>query len=130
MHFSADELARKYLFRPNDGATLTQLHSEYDTLSTELARRYNKTMTVYPRCYAIEHGSAFLLYALVRSFKPSVVLETGVANGHSSFYILRALDANEHGQLHSIDCSAEVGSLISDQEKKIVTSGSHSRYGR
>lgn len=118
MHFSADELVRSYLFSGNADATLAQVHSEYETLSAEIARRYNRNMTVYPRCYAVEHGSAFLLYALVRSFKPSVVLETGVANGHSSFYILRALDANEHGQLHSIDCSAEVGSLLSDQEKE------------
>jgi len=41
----------------------------------------------------------------------------GVANGHSSFYLLRALQANGRGKLYSIDVTPKVGSLLSEQER-------------
>lgn len=42
-------------------------------------------------------------YAAVRAFRPSVVVETGVANGVSSAYLLLALHLNERGKLYSVD---------------------------
>ena len=50
-------------------------------------------------------GSAnqYLLYFLIRNFKPSVIFETGVAAGHSSRAILKALKANQKGKLYSSD---------------------------
>lgn len=44
-----------------------------------------------------------LQYAIVRAFKPDCVLETGVANGVSSSYLLLAMEHNQKGALHSID---------------------------
>lgn len=44
-----------------------------------------------------------LQYAIVRGFRPSVVLETGIANGVSSAYVLLAMERNQKGSLHSID---------------------------
>jgi predicted O-methyltransferase YrrM len=44
-----------------------------------------------------------VLYAICRRQKPDVVVETGVASGMSSSYILCALEQNKHGQLYSID---------------------------
>ncbi len=44
-----------------------------------------------------------LLYVLVRRFCPAVVVETGVAAGVSSAYILQAMEDNKHGHLYSID---------------------------
>lgn len=44
-----------------------------------------------------------LLYALVRKFCPTVVVETGVAAGVSSAYILQAMEDNKYGHLYSID---------------------------
>jgi len=41
-------------------------------------------------------------YAAVRALEPQVVLETGVANGVSSAYVLLALNKNGQGRLHSI----------------------------
>lgn len=117
MHLSADDLARTYLFPNHSAPHLSQLHSEYETLSEEIAHRYSERTLTYPQDYAVESGSAFLLYALVRSLRPSTVLETGVANGHSSFFLLRALHANGHGTLHSIDLTADVGCLLSDEER-------------
>ncbi|MGB2676662.1 MAG: class I SAM-dependent methyltransferase [Candidatus Acidiferrum sp.] len=43
-----------------------------------------------------------LQYAVVRAFQPKIVVETGVANGVSSAYILLALQANGRGTLYSV----------------------------
>jgi predicted O-methyltransferase YrrM len=44
-----------------------------------------------------------IVYALVRSTQPDAVIETGVATGVTSAYILAALEDNGAGQLYSID---------------------------
>lgn len=43
------------------------------------------------------------LYVLIRVLKPEIVVETGVAAGVSSAYILKALEDNDKGELFSID---------------------------
>lgn len=42
-------------------------------------------------------------YAAIRAFRPAVVVETGVASGVSTSYILLALQKNGRGKLHSIE---------------------------
>ena len=44
-----------------------------------------------------------VLYAVTRALHPTMALETGVANGSSSYYFLAAMKANGGGKLHSID---------------------------
>jgi predicted O-methyltransferase YrrM len=44
-----------------------------------------------------------LAYALVRVHRPDVVIETGVARGITTAFVLAALEDNGHGSLHSID---------------------------
>jgi predicted O-methyltransferase YrrM len=44
-----------------------------------------------------------VLYVLLRAIRPEVVVETGVALGYSSAYLLQALHDNGTGHLHSID---------------------------
>jgi hypothetical protein len=46
---------------------------------------------------------AQLLYFIVRSTKPAVVVETGVASGQSTGFILQAMKDNKKGKLYSID---------------------------
>jgi len=46
-------------------------------------------------------------YAAIRAFRPETVVETGVANGVSSSYILLALEKNQLGTLHSIDIGTD-----------------------
>ena len=46
---------------------------------------------------------AELLYGLVRALRPEVVVETGVATGVTSAYLLAALADNDAGELQSID---------------------------
>jgi hypothetical protein len=62
---------------------------------------------------------ARLCYILCRIRKPQAVVETGVANGVTSTFILQALETNGGGELYSIDLpplavydGGEVGSLI------------------
>jgi len=49
------------------------------------------------------------IYVICRIFKPEIVIETGVADGFSTSFILRALEANEKGQLFSIDLPNQLG---------------------
>lgn len=48
-------------------------------------------------------GLSLALYMLVRTLKPSLVVETGTANGASAAAILAALEANHIGILHTFD---------------------------
>lgn len=43
------------------------------------------------------------IYVLLRTLKPQIVIETGVASGLSSLFILQALHDNNRGYLYSID---------------------------
>ncbi|MFC1897710.1 hypothetical protein ACFLX8_04000 [Chloroflexota bacterium] len=52
---------------------------------------------------AIDTAQGVSLYALCRQLRPDVVVETGIASGVSSSYILCALEENKDGQLYSID---------------------------
>lgn len=52
-------------------------------------------------------GYRLMLYLLVRKYKPEIVVETGVAHGVSSAYILCAMRENDKGHLYSIDLPPE-----------------------
>jgi predicted O-methyltransferase YrrM len=49
------------------------------------------------------------LYVLIRLTAPEVVVETGVADGFSSSFILQALEKNGKGKLYSIDLPGQPG---------------------
>lgn len=64
----------------------------------------NAKKTVENIPYDLGGGGAYpLLYFIIRLFKPSVVVETGVASGFSTYAILDALDKNQKGHLYSSD---------------------------
>lgn len=46
---------------------------------------------------------AIILYLIARILKPEAVVETGVASGRSSSFILQALAHNDFGKLHSVE---------------------------
>ncbi|SMH72306.1 class I SAM-dependent methyltransferase [Candidatus Nitrosotalea okcheonensis] len=50
-----------------------------------------------------------LLYIIMRMIKPQIIVETGVASGASSAFLLKALEKNNLGHLHSIDIPAIPG---------------------
>jgi hypothetical protein len=58
---------------------------------------------------AIEPREGVYLYSIMRELKPSVAVETGVANGFSTAFTLLALQRNGTGELYSIDLPREVG---------------------
>jgi hypothetical protein len=58
-----------------------------------------------------------VLYAVCRKVRPATVVETGVASGVSSSFILQSLEDNKSGALYSIDLplwEREVGWIIPD----------------
>jgi len=58
---------------------------------------------------AITYEEGVYLYSILRSLRPRIAVETGVANGFSTAFSLLALDANGEGELHSVDLPREVG---------------------
>ncbi len=98
-------------FFPNTGLSKLLLKEEISSLEnkikTFLESLENETFPSekkpYPTDYSIQEDSRLLLYALCRIIQPSIVVETGVAYGISSSYILHALKKNGKGTLYSID---------------------------
>lgn len=111
MYFAGTDFSKAFSAN-NPEEAKANVVAEYAMLSAEIERRYRSRKQLYPATYALEEGSARLLYQLVRFLRPEIVVETGVANGHSSFFILNALMANNSGILHSIDREQNVGSLL------------------
>lgn len=60
----------------------------------------------------IGDDAGLLLYLMVRFLKPQIVVETGIANGFSSAFILKALDENRKGTLHSVDLHSRQGIMF------------------
>lgn len=68
----------------------------------EAIEKYRE-MTGKEKMGAIPLNTARDFYAVIRAKGPSIVVETGVCNGLSTYAILLALDVNDHGKLYSID---------------------------
>ncbi len=58
---------------------------------------------------AIGYREGMHLYAVLRTLRPRIAVETGVANGFSTAFSLLALERNGEGELYSIDLPREVG---------------------
>lgn len=79
----------------------------------------------YPIDYSLDNNSGILLYLLCRILKPETIIETGVAYGRSTSFILQALKENQKGTLYSIDSifrpwetKKMIGSAIPEDLKK------------
>jgi predicted O-methyltransferase YrrM len=73
---------------PAFAAHLRSAQNQFQTLSVESADLYAKKVLNQ--------------YAAVRALAPQCIVETGLANGVSSSYLLLALQKNGHGSLHSV----------------------------
>ena len=83
---------------------LIKLESHVEKFFKKLeSEKYPSKKKPYPVNYSINLDSGRFLYYLCRILKPKNVVETGVAYGASSAYILKALQDNGFGTLHSID---------------------------
>lgn len=90
------EVSKLFPCSRSDVADPTQFESILYTRASDTVepfdRSHNGTQTLGRLCY----------YAC-RLLRPRIVVETGVAYGVTSAYILQALAENGHGRLHSID---------------------------
>jgi predicted O-methyltransferase YrrM len=100
-----------------EGQSLSPIAGEFADLHSTLVERAGSPGSLGAISMAMTHEESFLVYALVRQFHPRVVVETGVASGASTFFILHALRRNQAGQLTSFDVSPKAGSLIGPDEK-------------
>ncbi len=91
---------------------VAKVADEFDEVAARLEQRYSETEAVFPPRWGVEKATGFALYGLVRLLKPATTVETGVADGRSSFMILSALERNGHGTLHSFDVRSEAGNLV------------------
>ncbi len=79
--------------------------SQYTEIAGEVCRAIGERLADPPFLirYNADRRLADICYALCRMIRPEVVLETGVAYGVTSAFILKALEANGGGELHSVD---------------------------
>ncbi len=103
MLYPAEEFRQSYFVRkllPERAGDVTSGFLSAESLlaqyELELQQRRDET-------YRGEINQARALYVLCRVMRPLSVVETGVASGLSSCYILKALHDNEAGSLVSVD---------------------------
>ena len=68
------------------------------------------------------------LYVLCRILKPEVLVETGVAQGFSSAFILYALEVNKKGRLYSIDLPNQPGQEIGNKTGWLIPDSFRKRW--
>jgi predicted O-methyltransferase YrrM len=117
LYATAEQLLTSADWFPSE--RLSALRAEYDELQGELTTRYETHSLSFPLNWAVETGTSFLLYALIRELRPDSVIEIGVANGHSAYFMLNALQANGAGTLHSFDVIPGAGGLLSEREREL-----------
>lgn len=110
-------LLRTHLPAPQRDRALDAVVAEFVPLAAALRARYDTVPLAFPAAYALADGASLVLYALVRLLRPQTVLESGVANGHSTYVLLHAVRANGTGEVHSVDVSPRVGALLRDDER-------------
>jgi predicted O-methyltransferase YrrM len=104
---SRPKLLIKYLLRERNLENLLQLRKgeakeylrEADRITGAVARLARKAALGA----MLSQLRGPIVYACVRTLKPAVMVETGVASGSSTCYILSAMNLNQRGQLYSID---------------------------
>lgn len=99
-------------------AEIDEMVTEFTDLKAEFETRRSTLMVPYDRFHDIEGESMLLCYALTRTLQPETIVETGVGNGASTFFFLRALSTNGGGVLHSFDISDNVGGYLTKADRR------------
>lgn len=81
----------------------SEFKTEADRIQRELTDKWIESQDSWERTGLMDFSCSALIYQLIRKLKPVIVVETGVANGASSTFILSAMEANGIGKLYSID---------------------------
>lgn len=101
---------------------------EANRIQSDLLEKWNNVRS-HRRTGFMDFSCSLLLYHIIRWLQPAIVVETGVANGVTSTFILSAMDANNKGKLYSIDWPGhtdltfvpegkEIGWMVPDQLRK------------
>jgi predicted O-methyltransferase YrrM len=114
-HTTAESMfARVFEVEPSEAA----VRVDEARLALGQLRDHTQSATrIYPEYFTVEGDTALFLFAAIRHTRPSMVLETGVADGLSTALMLRAMEANGVGELHSVDISENVGMFVSDPRR-------------
>lgn len=84
------------LFPDGSQENLAEWEKDFEVIREELSKEVDFLATA-------DVSLTWLQYLLTRALKPAIVVETGVWIGGSSFALLSALTANDHGKLISVD---------------------------
>jgi hypothetical protein len=78
---------------------------EVEKLESEVAKRMQLLEGIAPftTAHHADFSLARLCYIVCRFLRPDIVVETGVAYGVTTAFILKALESNGKGNLHSVD---------------------------
>lgn len=106
--------------------------NDFNELSSEVAvesdffqRLLGRYKTV--RGYAMDNYQEWpiVLYVILRVVKPDNIIETGVFDGYSTSFILKALHENKKGRLYSIDLPAysQIGASTDDMVQSVLPPG-------
>jgi predicted O-methyltransferase YrrM len=94
-----------------------ELLEEYRQVVSTISTRAGGSYSMDTIPMAVTRGEGFLLYALTRIRRPKLVVETGVANGVSTMFLLSALRRNGVGRLLSFDVDPTAGSLVRPEDR-------------
>lgn len=108
-------------FRKNTAVLNKKIDDFFNFLKN---KEYPSRIKPYPLFYTLDKESGFFLYSICKILKPDKVVETGVAYGLGSTFILQSLKENQKGKLFSIDdvfrpweSKNMIGSIIPDDLK-------------
>jgi len=89
---------------------------EANVVKNELARFLNSQNIQQQLIRGLDTS---IVYTIVRALRPEIVVETGVSNGISTYFILKALEQNKKGLLYSIDLPPEISTASIPYGKEI-----------
>ena len=98
--------------------------TDTELAEAEILERWREVTAAgpFPRFYSAGTQLPRFCFAVCRALRPTTVVETGVAYGVTTAFILAALGMNGHGHLHSVDrppwapgAEAHVGAAIPER---------------
>lgn len=99
-----DQLLRALRYDSDQNTSLETELKELEDLIAYVASKINEYVRItHLSPGAPSRNQAILLYIITRLHRPKIVVETGVAQGVSTTFLLRGLHDNKEGRLFSID---------------------------
>jgi cephalosporin hydroxylase len=97
-----------------------ELMAEAIKVNEAIENRAAKTNYKFPVNWNSEGQLRVALYLLVRILKPTLIVETGTANGSSAAAICSALSENNSGKLVSVDVKESEAVLVDVESRKFL----------